>query len=282
MGVFSIQDGISKHLAERYSVLFIVAVRYFAFGAFVTVLASTRPGGLRRAVATRYPVAHVVRGVLLAAQICFVVRGFADLGLIATHSVFASYTLIVAAGGALFLGERVGVHRWGAIVVGLLGVLVVLRPGSEVFDPASVLPLCAASTFAAYQVLTRYVSRCGHESSVTSLFYVGTVGAVGMGAIAPFVWQDPQSVDWWWLGAISVTGCLSHYLLIQALRHADASAIQPLMYLQLVVISLIGVFVFGEVLDLWTVVGAAVVVSAGLYTLHRARLNRSLRGLGDG
>jgi len=267
--VFGLQDGVSKYLTERYSVFFVITVRYWAFAA---VLLLVHRGRLSAVARTRHPVRQLLRGVLLAGQVCMIVQSFASLGLTTTHAVFSSFTLLVAVGSWLFLGERVSPARWAAIAIGFAGVLVILRPGVQVLEPMALLPLAGAMTFASYQLLTRTVAN--DDAPATSFLYTGLGGALVMTCIGPFYWEHPGLDDWLWLGVVSASSMLGHYLLIQALRHAEASAIQPLIYLQLVVATTVGVVAFDEALDGVTLLGAAMVVGAGLFTLRAGRRER--------
>ncbi|MCK5944216.1 MAG: DMT family transporter [Planctomycetes bacterium] len=267
--VFGLQDGVSKLLTERYSVFFVITVRYWAFAALLVLL---HRGRLPAVAATHHPWRQLLRGVLLAGQVCMIVQSFAALGLTTTHAVFSCFTLLVALGSWLFLGERVSRARQVAIAVGFAGVLVILRPGAQVFDPMALLPLAGAVTFASYQLLTRTVA--GRDHPRTSFLYTGLGGALVMTCIGPFWWERPDLEGWLWLAVVSASSMFGHYLLIQALRHAEASAIQPLIYVQLVVATTVGVVAFDEVLDAVTVLGAAMVVGAGLYTLGAGRRAR--------
>ena len=136
--VFGLQDGLSKHLTERYSVFFVITVRYWAFAM---VLLLVHRGHLRDVASTRCLGRQLLRGVFLAGQVCMIVQSFASLGLTTTHAVFSSFTLLVAVGSWLFLGEQVRGARWAAIAVGFVGVLVILRPGVQVLEPLALLPL---------------------------------------------------------------------------------------------------------------------------------------------
>lgn len=268
--VFTLQDGLSRHLAGEYNVLMIVMIRFWFFATFVVALAARQAGGLRRAVVTRHPVLQVLRGVLLASEVCILVGAFVVLGLIESHAIFTSSPLLVAALSGPILGEKVGWRRWTAIIVGFIGVLIILQPGVAVFSPYALVPLLSAFLFALYGLLTRYVSR--QDSAAVSFFYTGTTGAVVMTCVGLWFWEPMSPADWGWMAALCCTSALSHYLLIRAFEVAEASAIQPFAYLQLVWAAILGVVVFGEVLEARVVVGAAVVVAAGLFTLWRARL----------
>jgi len=268
--VFAVQDGLSRHLAGTYNVWMVVMLRYWFFALFVIAMAARSPGGLRAAVRTQHPVLQVSRGLLLALEICVMVTGFVALGLVESHAIFASYPLLVAALSGPVLGEKVGWRRWTAIGIGFVGVMVILEPGFKVFSPGAAIPLLAAFMFALYGLLTRYVSR--KDGSSVSFFWTGTVGAVVMTAIGIWHWEPMIPSDWAWMGMLCCTAALSHYLLIRAYEVAEASAIQPFAYLQLVFASVIGIGLFGEVLETNVAIGAGIVVCAGLFTLWRQRV----------
>ena len=267
--VFAGQDAISRHLASEYNVLMVVMIRYWVFALFVVALAARQPGGLRRATASRRPGLQVLRGVLLAAEICIAVLGFVLLGLIGAHAIFAAYPLIVAALSGPVLGERVGWRRWTAIAIGFVGVLILLSPGGGVFGPAALVPLAAAVMFAVYSLLTRKVGE--YDAPGVSFFWTGTVGAVAMTAVGIWFWEPMAPRDWGWMALLCGTAILGHWLLIRAYAVAEAGAIQPFSYLHLVWVAGFGVMIFGEVITLHLLAGAAVVVGAGLFTLWRER-----------
>ena len=266
--VFAMQDGISRHLASEYNVLMVVMIRYWFFAAFVVALAA-RQAGLRQAAATKQPLLQAFRGLLLAAEICVMVLGFVLLGLVQSHAVFTSYPLLIAALSGPVLGERVGPWRWIAIAVGFVGVLIILQPGFTVFAPEALVPLLAAAMFALYGLLTRYAGR--QDSTATSFFWTGTVGAVCMTFVGIWFWEPMTAPDWAWMGALCLTGAGGHWLLIRTYEVAEASAVQPFAYLQLVFASTLGITVFGERLEWNVALGAGIVIAAGLFTLWRER-----------
>lgn len=273
MVVFAGQDAISKHLAASHPIIFVTMIRYWVFALFVLALSARRPGGLRAVARSRVPLLQFGRGALLALEIWVMVTAFDRLGLAESHAIFAVFSLIVTALSGPLLGERIGWRRWTAVGVGFMGVLLILRPGAQVFDPNAMIPLLAAAMFALYHVATRYVSRV--DSSDTSFFYTGVAGAVTVSLIGPFFWSTFEGWDWLWMATLCVTGMTGHYLLIKALEAAEASTLQPITYLHLVVATCIGVFLFGEQLDAPMVAGAALVVGAGLFTVWRERVRRS-------
>ncbi|WP_445943552.1 DMT family transporter [Roseicyclus sp.] len=267
--VFAMQDGISRHLAGEYNVLMVVMIRYWFFAAFVMAVAARKAGGLRAAAATSQPGVQIFRGVLLATEICVMVLAFVMLGLVESHAIFTSYPLLVAALSGPILGEKVGWRRWTAIGVGFVGVLIILQPGFRVFQIEALVPLASAFMFALYGLMTRYAAR--RDSAATSFFYTGTVGAVVMTIIGIWFWEPMQGTDWVWMAVLCVTGALGHWLLIKTYDVAEASAVQPFAYLQLVFAATLGITVFGESLEWNVALGAVLVVSAGIFTLMRTR-----------
>ncbi|EDQ06124.1 Riboflavin transporter [Sulfitobacter indolifex] len=270
--VFAVQDGLSRHLAENYNVLMVVMIRYWFFAAFVIALALRKAGGIRKAAATTQPAVQILRGVLLSAQICTMVLGFTILGLVESHAVFTCYPLLVAALSGPILGEKVGWRRWAAIGVGFIGVLVILQPGLRVVDPAAAIPLAGAGMFAVYGLLTRYVAR--RDNTATSFFWTGVTGAVVMTAVGVWFWEPMTPGNWLLMGTLCITGVTGHWLLIRCYEVAEASAVQPFAYTQLIFTVIIGLSAFNEVLRPSVVLGAGMIVAAGLFTLWRERLQR--------
>lgn len=268
--VFAVQDTLSRHLAENYNVLMVVMIRFWFFAAFVVTLAARQAGGIRAAAATRRPMLQVVRGLLLPAEVCVMVLAFTLIGLVESHAVFTTYPLIVAALSGPILGEKVGWRRWTAVAIGFLGVLIILRPGAGVFSVLALVPLLAAFMFALYGLLTRTVAR--HDGPATSFFWSGTIGAAAMTVVGIWFWQPMSAPDWGLMACLCVTGVLGHWLLIRAYDVAEASAVQPFAFLQLLWIAILGIAVFGERIAPNVAVGAGVVVCAGLFTLWRERV----------
>lgn len=268
--VFAVQDGISRHLGSNYPVTMVVMVRFWFFGLFAIAMAARSEGGLRQAVRTHYPCVQLIRNVILVAEIAVMLLAFVKLGLIEAHAVFTCYPLLIAALSGPILGEKVGWRRWTAILVGFAGVLIILQPGYGVFSPWALVPLLAATMFAVYGLLTRYVAQ--KDSASVSFFYTGVVGGIAMTpfGLMHWVWMTPA--DWGWMAVLCCTAALSHWLLIKAYAVAEASAIQPFAYLQLVWASAIGLVVFGETLRVNVAIGAGIVVAAGIFTLWRQRV----------
>ncbi len=266
----AVMDALSRHLAAHYNVFMVVMIRYWFLVAFVLVLAASKPGGIRRVAGSQQRLIQIFRGFILAAEICVMVVAFTLFGLVQSHAVFVCNPLLIAALSGPILGETVGWRRWCAIAVGFLGVLVILQPGSGVFKIAALVPLGAALMFAVYGLLTRYVSR--KDSSETSFFYMGSVGCVMLTPLGLWYWEPMAVGDWGWMALLAVVSALGHWVLIKCYEAAEASAVQPFAYLHLPFVAVLGVTIFGESLPTNVIIGAGIVVGAGLFTLWRERL----------
>lgn len=265
--IFSLQDGISKHLASHYPPVFVTMIRYWVFGLFTLLLAARMRGGLRVAARTKRPVLQTMRGMLLAVQVVVAITCFTIIGLAHSQAIFAGAPLLIALLSMPILGERVGWRRWTAIGVGLFGVLLILKPEGGFFDVKLLLAVLGCFFFSFYVIATRLVSR--DDSSMTSFFYTGIAGAAVMTLIGPFYWTSMAPLDWGWMALLCLTGISSHYFLIRAYDILDAAAVQPLTYLQLVYASIMGVAVFGETLNTNMIIGSVIVVAAGIFTIWR-------------
>ena len=269
MLIFAVQDGISQYLAREYNVFFIVMVRYWFFALFVVILCSKQPGGLRKAISTKQPFLQVFRGALLALEVIVMITSFTLLGLIESHAIFSIYPLLVAALSGPVLKEFVGWKRWSAIFIGFIGVMIILKPSNNVFSLEAIIPLIAALMFALYSLLTRYAAR--QDTSMTSFFWTGIIGAVVMSIVGSGYWIALKPVDWAWLGLLCILACLAHYLLIKCYELSEASSLQPFAYLQLLFATIIGLWIFSEKLEVHVVMGALLVVLSGLFAIWRER-----------
>lgn len=269
--IFAIQDGISRHLSSEYNVLMVVMIRYWFFALFVLALAARQSGGIRTAARTAQPVLQIFRGLLLIAEICVLVYAFVHIGLVEAHAIFACYPLLVAALSGPVLGEYIGWRRWLAILVGFCGVLIILQPGFRDLSPFFVIPLGSAFMFALYSLLTRYAAR--KDSAATSFFWTGVSGAVAITCIGIWFWEPMSGHDWLWMGGLSLAGVSGHFCLIKCYEVSDAGTVQPFAYLQMVFAAAIGLLVFSEELRSETVVGAIIIILAGLFTIRRSAQN---------
>jgi drug/metabolite transporter (DMT)-like permease len=266
--IFALQDGLSKALAENHSPIFVTMWRYWAFGAVCLVLLWRT--GFARGLRSGQPVLQVVRGVTLALEICVAILAFRLIGLASTHAIFAFGPLLVVALSGPVLGEHVGWRRWAAIGVGFLGMMLIIRPGSEPLTAGMLVAILGMVMFAAYGIATRRVART--DDAMTSFYYTGVFGAVVMTLIGPWFWSAMTPFEMLMMATLCTTGMVGHFLLIKAFEAAEASAIQPFAYLQHVFSSMVGVIVFSEIISPWTIAGGAVVIGAGVFAFWRERV----------
>merc|ERR1711965_454673 len=222
---------------------------------------------LTKILYTKQPFIQFTRGLILSLNNCLVVYSFTLLGLVETHAIIACYPLIVAGLSVPFLGEKFGWRRWTAIFIGFIGVIIILRPNTNIISQGSIFALMGAVMFAVYLILTRYVSR--QDQAVTSFFWTGIGGTVTMTVISFFIWESIPQKDLLWLLTMCILSSGSHFLMVKTLQVAEASVIQPFSYLQLVFGSIIGVTIFSESIDLMIIVGVTIVIGSGLFTTWR-------------
>lgn len=270
--VFSIQDALTKQLVQSYAVQQILWVRYLFFAAFaLTLSARTRP--LRTVFRARRPYLQILRSLVIMVSLSGFAYAVRVVPLADAHALVACAPLFATALSALILSEKVGARRWAAVCTGFAGVLLILRPGLTVLQPAALAILAAAFCYALYSVLTRIASR--DEDGETLLLYMASVGAVILTVVGPFFWQDPEPLDFAMMVALGLAGTVGHFLLIKALEAAPASLLQPFNYLMLVWAMVNGYVIFGEFPDRWTIAGGIIIVASGLYVIYRERLHGS-------
>ena len=265
VALFAMQDGFSRYLAETYNTLMVVTIRYWVFSAFVILWAARRPEGFRASVTSSRLPAHILRAVLLVAEICIIVWGYTMIGLIESHAVFAICPLLIVALSGPILGEVISFRRWVAVGAGLIGVIIILRPGAGVFSWPALLPLAAAILFALYSVLTRLTTK--GEANFPAFFWPAVIGAGLMTLIGLPQMQVIAPADLPYFAAYAALAILSNWSLQRTYQTAEASVVQPFAYLQIMFVSGVGMVFYNEPLALQVAIGAGVVVAAGLYAL---------------
>jgi drug/metabolite transporter (DMT)-like permease len=261
---FASMDAASKHLTASYSIVQIVWVRYLFFAAHSLAMASRE--GIAATLHTPCRGLQLARSLVLIAEVASFVLAFSYLPLGYVHSVAAVTPLLALAMAAMFLKEPVGARRWAAVGLGFLGVLLIVRPREGIVGGwAALIPLLAALLWALYQIMVRAVSRT--DSTNTTFLYTGLTGAFAMTLIAPFQWLAPDTQGWLLLTLVGLLGSFAHLCLIKALHAAPASVLQPFNYTLVVWASFMGFLVFGDVPDAWTMLGAAIVIGGGLYSM---------------
>jgi drug/metabolite transporter (DMT)-like permease len=267
---FASMDATAKGLMTRYEPMQVIWARYAVQALLVIAIVSP---WLRSVARTRHLKLQVIRsGFLFGSTLCGFFA-FSFMPLAEATAIFEVGPLAITALAALVLGEKVGVRRWTAVAVGFVGAMIVIRPGGAAFQPAALLPLAGAMSFAAYAIATRFLSDA--ESFWTTSLYSALLGAALASLSLPYVWRTPTAADaavMLMMGAIGTAGQL---LIIKAFNAAPASAIAPFTYAHLIWATFWGYVAFGDMPDLWTAVGAAVIVGSGVYVWRR---ERRLRG----
>ncbi|MGY3436548.1 MULTISPECIES: DMT family transporter [unclassified Marinovum] len=265
MLLFSITDVLAKELTSRIGVPTTLWARYA--GQTLVVLLIVLPR-LKSTLQTRYPKLQFLRSIcLFSATFCFF-NGLSRIGLAENTAIMDLNPVLITLGGAIFLGEAIGLRRALGIGAALIGALIIIRPGTEVFSPAAIYPLGAAVFFSAYTLITRFVGR--DEDAWTSLFYTAAFGAVVMTAILPVVGEMPS--DALTIGLILIIGAVAaagQLLLIRALQITEAGTLAPFTYCGLLFATLWGALIFAEFPDRATVIGATVIVVSGVYVWYR-------------
>ncbi|WP_300588601.1 DMT family transporter [Marivita sp.] len=261
---FSIMDATVKALAPNVGVLPTLWARYAGQMLLVFVLVLPR---LKTVVRTKYPGFQFFRSLLLmSATACFF-TGLSLIPLSDAAALMSTNPMLITLGAAIFLGEKLGVRRIGGIVAAMIGALIIIRPGTDVFSAAALFPLGAAVCYSAYALLTR---RVGADEDVwTSLFYTGFVGTVLLSILVPFQWQTPSAADVGLMVIVAIAGTTGQLALIRAFTKGEAAMLAPYSYIGLAFAAFWGVIFFSEIPDFWTVVGSLVIAAAGLYVWHR-------------
>jgi drug/metabolite transporter (DMT)-like permease len=266
-----ISDITAKFLSATLPSIEIAWMRFLVFA--VIMVPAMLPGSPLFALRTGRPGLQVMRGAALLGSSLLFISSLRFLPIAEASATGFVAPLFVTALSIVLLGESVGIRRWLATAVGLIGVLIILRPASGTFHPAVLFPLLSALSWACTLIMTRMMS--GKEAAITTMTYSSIVGVAIVSAMVPAVWVTPSWQDILFGILIGVASTAGQWIVVLAFRHADASVLAPFSYTQLLWVGMLGFLIFGEVPDVWTVTGAAFIVASGLYTAHRERLRRS-------
>ncbi|HRL92092.1 MAG TPA: DMT family transporter [Pseudomonas sp.] len=253
------QDALSKSLTAVYPLLLVVWLRYLSQSVLMLALFAPRMG--LNLLRTQRPWLQLVRGLSLVAitLLFYSALRFIPLGE-ATAVIFLA-PLVVIVLSATWLKEHISRGLWLSVGVGLLGVLLIVRPGGALFTPAILLPLGAAFCFGIYQLLTRRLSATDHPA--TSNFLSALVGTLSVSVLLPWFWQTPTLVDGLLMATLGATAMTGHMLLTHAYRFGSAASLAPFTYVQIVTATLLGMLFFDHTPDLWAILGMAVIILSG-------------------
>ncbi|MEO6102709.1 MAG: DMT family transporter [Pseudoxanthomonas sp.] len=256
---------VAIRLATAYVPTQEVAFFRNAFGLLALLPILLRPG--HAPLGTGQLPRYFLRSVIgLGSMLC----GFWALGhLPLTQAVSLSYStpLFVTIAAALWLGENVRARRWAAVIIGFIGVLVIVRPGSAEFTPGTLIALLAAVLSALVAIQIKQLTRIDGADTVVFYTYVFWVPLSLIPAV--FVWVWPTGIAWAWLAATGVFGTLGQLLWTRALRLGEVSALTPISFMQLPLVAVMGWWLFDESLGRWTVLGVAIILGSNAYIAHR-------------
>jgi len=215
----------------------------------------------QRVFRTLRPWPQLLRGLSLVSVSLLFINGLHFIPLAEATAVIFLTPVLVTVASAL-LGERINPSQWIAVGFGLLGVLIIVRPGSALFTPAALLPLGAALSFTVYQLITRRLA--GTDHPVTSNYLTSLVGCVALSVLVIFNWRTPTLHDALLMGALGGMAMLGHLLLTNAFRFASAATLAPFTYSQIVFAGVVGYLAFDHAPDAGALLGMAVIIASGL------------------
>lgn len=267
MAVLNSVDAISKLLTIDYTGIQVAWARYTFH--LVPLVALVGPSRVRRMVRTVNPKAQILRSTLLAISAASIILAFSLMPLADAIAVSFIAPLIVVGLSARFLGEHVGPHRWVAVIIGFVGMLVLVWPEGNVFEVGALFAAAAATFWAIGLMMTRHVRG---DDPWSTLFYTAFIGTVLLSLVVPFFWRTPSTTAWGLMLAMGLLAGVAHGLIILAFRNASASLLAPYNYTLLVWATFYGWLLFDELPGLRAIVGAGIIVVAGLYVGYRERL----------
>jgi drug/metabolite transporter (DMT)-like permease len=272
VAMFPFMNAAVKLLGPHYPVTQIVWARFT--GHLIVMLLVFLPRYGRRLLATRRPGVQIARSLLMLVSNLMFVVAIARVPLATASAIGFTSPLIVTALSVPLLRESVGIRRWSAVLVGFAGALLVIRPGSGTHDPAVLLLLVSSAAYALYQIATRWVSL--YDGAATGIVFSALLGSLAMSFVLPFVFVMPRSpLDLALFCSLGLLGGTGHYLVIRAFQSGPAAVIAPLGYVELVGTTTLGYLIFGNFPDLWTWIGAAIIIASGVYIALRERRGRA-------
>ena len=265
-----IMDGFAKYLSSTIPVLQITWSRYF----FTVVIAL--PVMLiffrKNFKWTEQPKLQLIRGLLLFCANILFFYSISVISLAKALTLAFIAPLIVTVLSPIFLGEKVGIRRWLAVIVGFFGSLIVLRPGFVEINLASIAALGTGVLYGFYLIVTKKLHKSDHP--LLTLLLTGVVGAIIGSLIVPSIWVQPSIQEWYMMFAIGFFASIGHLFLILSLKYADASKLAPFGYFEIITNIIIGYYYFNHFPDSWTFLGLSIIILSGIYIFRRESLNK--------
>ena len=262
--LFTVMDAIAKQLTKEVGLIQTIWVRYTGQALLVLLIILSR---FREVAKSQYPKLQLLRSVVLMAATCLFFLSISKIGLAEATAIMDINPVLITLGAFLFLGEKIGPRRILGIIASMIGALIIIRPGTDVFTIYAVLPLIAAVCYTTYNLTTRFVGN--RESPWTSLLYSALFGAVVFSCIVPFFWQPVSLFVAGLMILLSFCGTFSQLFLIRALSIGEASLLAPFAYVGLIYATIWGLVFFGEFPDKWSILGAIIIAISGFYVWYR-------------
>ena len=267
MLIIPFNDGIAKALTARYPVAEIVWGRYLFHFLLLLPLVAWKNG-----LASMKPKRiwlHLLRGAFTVFATFFFFWALSTLPMADTLALMFCYPLFITALSSVFLGEQVGLRRWGAVCAGMIGALIIIRPGGELFQWSSLLGVAAGLSMACYWIVTRRVA--GSAPPLVAAAYAAIFGVIAMPILLPDGWVVPTLAHVGMVAAMGAIAAICHILMVNALDLGRASVLAPFAYTEIIMATTIGYVVFGDFPDTFTWIGIAIVIGAGVYISLRER-----------
>lgn len=262
--MFSLMDATAKSLVQQYNPAQVIWARFA--GQLVMTLLILR-GATARMARTPHPGLHMLRGLGQVGAITFFFLALTQIGIAEATAISDINPVLITLGAALFLGETLGPRRMAGVGAALIGALIIIRPGAAGFTPWAILPLLSAMCYTGNALLTRKLGR--GEPVWTAMLWGAAFGTVASSVALPFVWIPIPLADVPFFLAVGLLGSAAQLFMIRSFSLAEAGAVAPFAYLGIVFASIWGVVFFDSWPDSWTMIGALVIISAGLYVWHR-------------
>lgn len=269
LACFSCSDAAAKAMTAVIPPIEVAWIRYVMFTLLILGATGVSERG-KRSLVSRRPGLQIIRGLGLFGSSIFFITSLSFLPMAEATAISFVSPIFMTALSIPLLGETVGLRRWAAVFIGLIGVIIVVRPGTSAFEPAALFPIGTAVSAAVGYVFTRKIG--DDDRSLVALLYAALVGLAVISPVVPFVWVQP---GWREIGlgiVVGIASTLAQWLVVLAFKSAKASVLAPFSYSQIVWSGLLGFVIFKNLPDAWTIAGTLVIIASGLYTAHRERV----------
>lgn len=270
--IFALSDAVAKLMVARISPIEVSWIRSVVVMVITLPIVYARIG--RQVFAPQHPMRQILRGAAVLGSSLLYLTGLTYLPLADASAINFIWPVLITVLSVIFLGEKVGLRRWGATVLGFIGMLIIIRPGSSAFQTAAIYPIGAAVMWAFASLMTRGMTST--DPPETTIFWSALVMLVGTTITLPYFWTTP---GWYEIGLgvfVGVGSAVAHALIVFAFERASAATLAPFAYLQLVWATMLGYLMFSTIPDRWILTGSVLIVISGIYTAHRERVRAKL------